>query len=219
MATYIIIGGDGKEYGPIPAGEVRQWIAEARLNAQSLMKAESDAEFRPLGKFPEFADAFGNVQSVPPIQPLNAVDGSRAVALQKIKVPATGLKVAAIINLVMSVWSLIRLLFFPPNLHALDAQLQQLNNPQLTDFFQKMEHVINGPLGVANSLLGMVMAGLVYAGASRMQALRGYEFAFTAAVISVLPCLSPCCGYIVGLIFGIWALILLLKPEIKSQFN
>jgi len=58
MANYIIIGGDGKEYGPVTTNDVRQWLAEGRLSAQSLVKAESDAEFRPLEKFPEFADAF-----------------------------------------------------------------------------------------------------------------------------------------------------------------
>jgi uncharacterized membrane protein len=58
MATYTIIGGDQKEYGPITADDVRKWIAEGRLSAQSMMKAESDSEFRQLGKFPEFADAF-----------------------------------------------------------------------------------------------------------------------------------------------------------------
>jgi hypothetical protein len=57
--SYIIIGGDGKEYGPISSEDVRQWITEGRLNAQSLAKAVSDAEFRPLGKFPEFADLWG----------------------------------------------------------------------------------------------------------------------------------------------------------------
>jgi hypothetical protein len=56
--TYTIIGGDGKEYGPISSGDVRQWLAEGRLNHLSLAKAESDAEFRPLEKFPEFADIF-----------------------------------------------------------------------------------------------------------------------------------------------------------------
>jgi hypothetical protein len=57
--SYIIIGGDGKEYGPITAEDVRQWIAEGRLSAQSLAKSVSDAEFRPLEKFPEFADVWG----------------------------------------------------------------------------------------------------------------------------------------------------------------
>ena len=53
---YTIIGGDGKEYGPISGGDLRKWISEERLNAQSLAKAESDAEFRPLAAFPEFPE-------------------------------------------------------------------------------------------------------------------------------------------------------------------
>lgn len=59
MANYLIIGGDGKEYGPVTETDVRQWIAEGRLSAQSRAKAESDAEFRTLATFPEFASAFG----------------------------------------------------------------------------------------------------------------------------------------------------------------
>jgi hypothetical protein len=58
MANYIIIGGDGKEYGPVTDADVRQWIAASRANTQSQAKAVDDAEFRPLAKFPEFADAF-----------------------------------------------------------------------------------------------------------------------------------------------------------------
>ena len=55
MANYSIIGGDGKQYGPVTDADVNQWIAEGRLNAQSLAKSEGDAEFRPLAQFPEFA--------------------------------------------------------------------------------------------------------------------------------------------------------------------
>lgn len=58
MANYTIIGGDQKEYGPVTADDVRLWIADGRLNEHSLAKAEGDAEFRPLGKIPEFAGAF-----------------------------------------------------------------------------------------------------------------------------------------------------------------
>ncbi|MEI9863532.1 MAG: DUF975 family protein [Limisphaerales bacterium] len=69
MANYIIIGGDQKEYGPISTSDVRQWIAEGRLNEESLMKAESDAQFRALGKFPEFADAFVPKAATPSTPP------------------------------------------------------------------------------------------------------------------------------------------------------
>jgi hypothetical protein len=71
---YIIIGGDGKEYGSVTAEDLRKWIAEGRLNAQSLAKAEGDAEFRPLSTFPEFAGAFALPTIAPPAPP--AVAGS-----------------------------------------------------------------------------------------------------------------------------------------------
>jgi uncharacterized membrane protein len=66
---YTIIGGDQKEYGPISADDVRQWIAEGRLNGQSLMKGAGDAAFRPLEKFPEFADAFASKPDLPDTPP------------------------------------------------------------------------------------------------------------------------------------------------------
>jgi uncharacterized membrane protein len=59
MANYVVIGGDGKEYGPISGDDMRKWVTEGRLNAQSLAKSESDAEFRTLATFPEFAHLFG----------------------------------------------------------------------------------------------------------------------------------------------------------------
>jgi len=53
---YRIIGGDQKEYGPVPAEELRRWISEGRLNGQSSVKAEGAADWQPLSSFAEFAD-------------------------------------------------------------------------------------------------------------------------------------------------------------------
>lgn len=50
---YKIIGGDGKEYGPVSADDLRRWIAEGRVNAQTRVQAEGGADWRPLGEFPE----------------------------------------------------------------------------------------------------------------------------------------------------------------------
>ena len=55
MANYIIIGGDNKEYGPVSESELRQWILEGRLNAESRVKAEGAAEFSSLARVPELA--------------------------------------------------------------------------------------------------------------------------------------------------------------------
>ena len=55
---YKIIGADQKEYGPINAEQMRQWIAEGRVNGQTSVQFEG-GEWRPLATFPEFADSLG----------------------------------------------------------------------------------------------------------------------------------------------------------------
>jgi hypothetical protein len=45
---------------------VRRWVAEIRLNAQSLVQAEGFQEWKPLGSFAEFADAL-KTASPPPL--------------------------------------------------------------------------------------------------------------------------------------------------------
>lgn len=75
MSSYHIIGGDTKEYGPIAAEDIRLWIAEGRLNAQSLAKGATDTAWRTLASFPEFADAF---HQPPPISPPGVAPGFSA---------------------------------------------------------------------------------------------------------------------------------------------
>ena len=73
MANYFVIGGDHKEYGPVTDTDVQQWLAEGRLNSESQIKAESDAEFRRLALFPEFA-TFLAPAATGPLPPQTAKD-------------------------------------------------------------------------------------------------------------------------------------------------
>ena len=66
---YKILGSDKKEYGPVSAEVVRQWIAGRRANGQTLMQAEGSADWRPLSDFAEFKDALGSRTGPPPISP------------------------------------------------------------------------------------------------------------------------------------------------------
>jgi len=59
---YKILGGDGKEYGPISAATLRQWISEGRANAQTQVQAEGASGWTALGQLGEFAPLF----NVPP---------------------------------------------------------------------------------------------------------------------------------------------------------
>ena len=63
---YRIIGTDEKEYGPIPAEQIRQWFREGRLNRTSRVKPESAAEWQTLGALVEFADLFPPLSGAAP---------------------------------------------------------------------------------------------------------------------------------------------------------
>jgi uncharacterized RDD family membrane protein YckC len=54
---YTIIGGDGQEYGPVSPGQIRQWMAAGRVNAQTRAKAFGTEEWKPIGEFEDFAPA------------------------------------------------------------------------------------------------------------------------------------------------------------------
>src|SRR5271155_4188647 len=55
MAAYTIIGSDGKQYGSVSEEQLRQWIADGRVNAQTQAQLEGAGEWKSLSKFPEFA--------------------------------------------------------------------------------------------------------------------------------------------------------------------
>jgi len=58
---FTILGADGKEYGPVPAAKVLEWIAGGRANLQTRARRDSETAWKTLADFPEF-----NPQAVPP---------------------------------------------------------------------------------------------------------------------------------------------------------
>lgn len=59
MQKYRIIGADGREYGPVTAEQVRQWIAQGRVNAQTRVRFEGATEWKLASEVPEFAERLG----------------------------------------------------------------------------------------------------------------------------------------------------------------
>jgi uncharacterized RDD family membrane protein YckC len=60
---FIIIGGDGKEYGPVTVEQIRTWIRGGRANLQTKAKALGSDEWRSLADFAEFSSP----GSLPPV--------------------------------------------------------------------------------------------------------------------------------------------------------
>jgi hypothetical protein len=84
----MILGADGKEYGPVTADKMREWIAGGRANGQTKARREGETEWRNLADFPEFALSAG--AAVPP--PLAAMPAPVAAApsVPVVPVPLSG---------------------------------------------------------------------------------------------------------------------------------
>jgi len=81
---YRIIGADGREYGPIPADTLRQWIREGRVDAQTRAWAEGTAQWKPLAEHMEFAPLLGRIP--PPLAtagpvPVTVIPRTNSMAL------------------------------------------------------------------------------------------------------------------------------------------
>jgi hypothetical protein len=68
----------------------------------------------------------------------------------------------------------------------------------------------------SSGLFALVVSALIIFGAWQMRNLKSYGLALTSSILAMIPC-HLCC--MVGLPIGIWALIVLLKTEVKSAFS
>lgn len=66
---YKIIGADLKEYGPVSAEQLRQWITEGRVNGQTKVQAADTTDWKMMADVPEFAALFPKEPSMPPRTP------------------------------------------------------------------------------------------------------------------------------------------------------
>jgi hypothetical protein len=198
---YKIIGADGKEYGPITADQLRQWIAEGRANALTKILAEGTTEWKALSEFPEFAAHF--LGSPPPALPQAPAAG--AMLSDQVNGPAIGLIVVAVLGFVAQAGSLVFRV-----VGASFFAMHQMPNQAWANMFA-------GTLGAMLSVIGLLVSGLIFFGGLKMRKLENYGLAMTASIVAMIPCISPCC--LVGLPIGIWAVVVLSKPEVKGGFH
>ena len=212
-----ILGADGKEYGPVTVDQLKQWVVEGRANHENMAQKAGDFGWKPLAQYADFSNLCPAQPPALPTSPVGAAPAAaastappdaRARARQLVNGPAIALIVTAALGMVGNGVGLIMHLvgrgFVPPAYGM---------NPEALRLFQ----MFNGPLGAGIRIVPLALGVLVLVGALKMQQLRSRGLAMTAAILAMIPCLSPCC--LLGLPFGIWALVVLSKPEVQSQFD
>ena len=211
---YRIIGADGKEYGPISAEQMRQWIAEGRVNAQTRVLAEGATEWKTVAEMPEFASPAAAPGTTPPppptMSPLASTPAgspSSLAALDQVSGPGVGLIVVGAINILLSL-AMIAMMVANIGMSALQSTSNEA---------EKILRNTGGTFNVLFFSITLLIGILMLFAGVKMRRLESYGLCMTASILAMIPCLSCC--FLAGLPVGIWALVVLSKPEVKDFFH
>jgi uncharacterized membrane protein len=78
--------------------------------------------------------------------------------------------------------------------------------------------IMGGVVGMILTIVWMLLSGVILFGGIKMKNMQSYGLAMASAIMAMLPCTTGYCC-IFGLPIGIWALIVLMKPEVKASFR
>lgn len=126
--------------------------------------------------------------------------------LKRLKIPAVGLIAVGVLNGVWAILNLITYIWFgiAPQVARFPAEY-------------KDSAYILILIGIGFLVINLITAPFIIYGAVQMIKGRKYGLSKIAAILALIPLLSF--GFLIGIPFGIWALILLGKPEIKDAFS
>jgi prepilin-type processing-associated H-X9-DG protein len=116
---YKLLATDQKEYGPVSADQIRQWITQGRANARTQLQAAGSADWKPLAEFPEFAAALGPAASpaasrlpAAGTQPAAAPAKTSSLAITSLVLGCLGLLtcgITSLVGLVLGIIALVRI--------------------------------------------------------------------------------------------------------------
>ncbi|SEU16112.1 hypothetical protein [Stigmatella erecta] len=132
-------------------------------------------------------------------------------AREKVNVPAILLMVSGGIGIAFALLGAVQSLT-----GGSAAQMEQiLSDPNLPEGVKTFA-TASTKGGIFVNLLSLALNGLVFFGGLKMKSLENYKLAMAASIIALIPCFGCYC---IGIPVGIWSLITLNKPEVKSAFR
>lgn len=137
--------------------------------------------------------------------PVTPSFGNNAPSVQG---PATGLIVISAIAIFFGLLGLAGDLFLV--LSGAINKLEEINDGPVSEYTQITIRAVWG-------VILILASSFVLYGAIQMKNQRNYGIAKAAAIVAMIPLLGPCC--LLGIPFGIWALIALGKPGVQESFR
>ena len=205
MANYHFIAGDGKKYGPYSAEQMREFMGQNRLTAQSQVSSD-DGPMQPAGSYPELMSGAGapagGVPAMGATPQHMAINPASAQSI--VSAPATFMMVLGILNLIWAIINLVANLFFGGlGIAAAGAGTEE-----------GVGAAIQAMSGLVGAIIGIIVSIIVIMGSVKMKKLQSYGLSMTAAILCIVCCV--CC---IGIAPGIWSIVVLCKPEVKTAFR
>jgi hypothetical protein len=133
-------------------------------------------------------------------------------AVDAVRGPAIALIIVGGLNLAWAIVDLASRIFMFSRLQAGQAP------PPMPPPFQNVQVTPAAIIGgIAFDVVWLIAGFLVIYGAFRMLRLRSYGLAITSTVVSMIPGVTCCC--FLGIPFGIWGLMVLNRPDVRSSFE
>ena len=139
--------------------------------------------------------------------------GSPAQAREAVSLPAILLMVTAALTFLYGLFGLVS----PGSAQQMEQLQQMMNDPNMAPMRGFFEFATSSGGRLAFSLPGLIINGLTFLGALKMRSLQSYGLAMTGAIAALVPCCGPC--ICIGIPLGIWALVVLRKPEVRAAFT
>ena len=140
--------------------------------------------------------------------PMGGAPMGGSPAAQQVQGPAMGLLITGVIGLLLGALGLLMNV-----LGTGMSAMEGLGGGGATD--QYMQYM-SGGLGIVSAIIGLAISGFIVWASLQMKQLRNWNMSVAASIVAMIPCIGPCC--VIGIPIGIWSLMTLMKPEVKSAF-
>jgi len=209
MADEWFYSSKGQRYGPVSSEQLKQSAQSGQLLPTDLVWSQGAAGWLPAATVPDLfpSAASGDIHQSgsvsPPISPSPHVNYESLTpatsARQMVTLPGIFLMVSAAVGMLGS------------SVCAVVAYLQSVG------IMAGGKDPASSAIAAVYFVVTVLASALVLIGGFKMLRLRSYQFVMASTVVAMIPCIGPCFA-VLGVPFGIWAMVVLLKPEVKQAF-
>ena len=138
---------------------------------------------------------------------MNEHETSNKVFLEKkVKLPAIFLIVTAGLGILLNLFSMVSGILGI-------GSMGSYQSPELEKFAPWM----TGSVTIVFSVIGIIFGIFIIFTSMKMMKMEKWGLCLAGAIVAMVPCVSPCC--ILGIPFGIWAIVALTNADVKAAFK